>query len=76
MKISDSGGSRNQENAFDSIGESRISVSEAGSFLGNSGEEQLEEEEDYDTGVRIYESSKDTYETYKNKINDFYNNQI
>ena len=36
----------------------------------------MKEEEDYDTGVRIYESSKDTYETYKSKINDFYSNQI
>merc|ERR1711972_1237710 len=41
------------------------------SFLGNSGDEE-EEETSYDSGARIYETDEDDYNTYKNKVDNYY----
>lgn len=38
-------------------------------FLVNSGDE---DEGDYDNGARIYETDQDTYDTYKDKVKEYY----
>ena len=43
-------------------------VEALGGFLGNSGDQ----DDDYDAGARIYESDEDTYDTYKDKVKDYY----
>ena len=62
------------EETFDAIGDNKIPAVEAlGGFLTNSGDEEQIALDEYDSGARIYETDEDTYDSYKDKVKDYYN---